>query len=122
MFDACRGETILRATTVASSGEGWQRCPAGLRCGVYEFSPPDNPQLSGCAEAPGCRLWRLAETDAQASDLIQLIYQTLKLVCVNCPNGMDFEVAHRHWQEIRDTIPGSCEKVADSPPQSMTSD
>jgi hypothetical protein len=92
MFDACRGETILRATTVASSGEGWQRCPAGLRCGVYEFSPPDNPQLSGCAEAPGCRLWRLAETDAEASDLIQLIYQTLKLVCVNCPNGMDFEV------------------------------
>jgi hypothetical protein len=73
-------------------------------------------------EAPACRVWRLAETDVEASDVIQLTYRTLKVVCVNCPDGMGFEVAHRHWQEIRDTISASCEKFTDLPPQSMTSD
>jgi hypothetical protein len=31
---------------VSSSGSGWQRCPAGLRCAGYEFSPPDDALLA----------------------------------------------------------------------------
>jgi hypothetical protein len=110
---------ILRAETVSSSGAGWQRCPAGLRCGVYEFSPPDNPRLSGCADLPVCRVWRLAEDDAEASDVIQLTYQTSELACTSCPENVDFETAHKQWQAARDTAPGRCELFADSPPQSF---
>jgi hypothetical protein len=110
---------ILRATTVSSSGSGWQPCPAGLRCGVYEFSAVDDPRLSGCADLTACRVWRLAEGDAEASDVIQLTYQKSEAACVNCPEGMDFEAAHREWQEARDREPAACEVFADLPAQSV---
>lgn len=114
------GAVILRALTVSSSGGGWQPCPAGLRCGVYEFSPPDNPQLSGCAELSSCRVWRLAESAAEASDVIQLTYQSAEVVCVNCPGTVDFETAHRQWQEARAAaVPSRCDVFADSPAQSI---
>lgn len=110
---------ILRAETVSSSGGGWQPCPAGLRCGVYEFSPPDNPHLSGCADLPVCRVWRLAETEAEASDVVQLTYQTSQVACVNCPGNLDYETAHRQWQEARDRAPGRCQVFADLPAQTI---
>ncbi len=112
------GAVILRAATVSSSGAGWRPCPAGFRCGVYEFSAPDNPRLS-CTDLPVCRVWRLAETNAEASDVIQLTYQTSQVVCVNCPENVDFEKAHKQWQEARDTAPDRCEVFADSPAQSI---
>ena len=108
---------ILRGATVSSSGGAWQPCPAGLRCGVYEFTPPDNPRLSGCADVPVCRVWRLAETEAEASDVIQLTYQTSEVVCVNCPSNLDYKTAHKQWQDTRDSAPGRCEVFADLPAQ-----
>lgn len=110
---------ILRAETVSSSGVGWQRCPAGLRCGVNEFSPPDSPRLSGCAGVASCRVWRLAETDAEASDVIQLTYQAPETVCVNCPENVDFETAHRNWAAALRNARPRCEAVADLPVQSI---
>jgi hypothetical protein len=115
------GAVILRAETVSSNGAGWQRCPAGFRCGVYEFSPPDNRRLSGCTDLPVCRVWRLAERDGETSDVIQLTYRTSQAVCVNCPENADFEAAHKRWQEARDAAPGRCEVFADSPAQSFGS-
>ena len=112
--------TILYATTVSSSGEGWHPCPAGIRCGVYEFSPPDNPHLSGCSELPACRVWRLADTDVEAVDVIQLTYQTAELVCINCPDNMNFEITHRHWQESKERVPHPCAVLVDSPAETIT--
>jgi len=111
--------TILSAATVSSSGGNWQPCPAALRCGVYEFSPPDNPQVSGCANVAVCRVWRLAETGAEASDVVQLTYQRSEVVCVNCPDGLDFETAHKRWQEFVDRGHARCEVFADVPAQSI---
>jgi hypothetical protein len=82
---------------VSSSGSGWQRCPASLRCGVYEFSPPDDALLSGCTGLSACHVWRLAESDADASDVIQLIYQKSEWTGVNCPADMDFQSTHWQW-------------------------
>lgn len=111
------GAVILRADTVSSNGAGWLRCPAGFQCGVYEFSPADNPGASGCAEVFACRVWRLAETEGEASDVIQLTYQTPQSQCTNCPEGVDFETAHKQWEEARDAMPSRCEVFADLPAQ-----
>jgi hypothetical protein len=75
---------------------------------VYEFSPPDNPRLSGCAGLPVCRVWRLAETEAAGSDVIQLTFQKPEVVCVNCPDNVDFETAHRQWEPMRDRVRARC--------------
>jgi hypothetical protein len=113
------GATILRADTVSSTGSGWERCPAGLRCGVYEFTPPDNPRLSGCAESSECRVWRLAEAEGEASDVIQLTYKALQVACINCPADTDFETAHQRWQEMKERTAPNCARFADSPAQSI---
>jgi hypothetical protein len=89
---------VLEVTTVSSSGAGWLRCPAGFRCGVYEFSPTAEPDLLGCRGVRSCRVWRLAETDAEGMDVIQLIVQRSESVCVNCPAGMDYESALAAWE------------------------
>jgi hypothetical protein len=109
--------TILWAGTVSSSGAGWQRCPAGLRCGVYEFTPPDDLRVSGCAGTSQCRVWRLAETSGEASDVVQLTYQQLESVCANCPEGMDFDTAHATWRQHVAQSAGRCETFADLPAQ-----
>ena len=93
------GAVILGVVTVLSSGPGWQRCPAGLRCGVYEFSPPEVPGQSGCVGLGACRVWRLAEGDGEASDVIQLTYQIAQVACANCPPGVDYETARKTWEE-----------------------
>jgi hypothetical protein len=112
---------ILRTTTVSTTGARWQACPAGLRCGVYEFSPPDQPLISGCAGQTTCRVWRLAETNEEAADVVQLNYQqTSKVVCANCPDKMDFESAHRQWEEVKGKALARCEAFADLPPQLIT--
>jgi hypothetical protein len=112
---------ILQAATVSSSGGGWRPCPAEFRCGVYEFSPADNPRLSGCADVPVCRVWRLAETTAEASDVIQLTYRTSELQCANCPGSLDFEIAHKQWQALRDSTTARCDVLADLPAQAIGS-
>jgi hypothetical protein len=93
------GAVILGIATVVSSGADWHRCPAQLRCGVYEFSPPDAPGQSGCAGLAACRVWRLAESDADATDVVQLTYQLAEVTCTNCPPGMDYETARKTWEE-----------------------
>jgi hypothetical protein len=113
------GAVIVRAITVSTRGEGWRACPSGLRCGVYEFSPPDNSPPSGCAGASACRVWRLAETDGEGSDVIQLVYRKPETRCIDCPAGLDYPTAHRRWQEIRDRASARCKDVADSPAQSI---
>lgn len=110
---------ILRATTVSSSGTGWQACPAALRCGVYEFSPPEEQLVSGCTGLSVCRVWRLAESEGDATDVIQLTYQRPESTCVNCPPNIDFQSAHRQWQEARDSAPARCQVFTDLPAQSM---
>lgn len=90
--------SILDVATVGSSGAGWRRCPAGLACGVREFSPPDGWSSETCSGLPACRVWRLAETDAEATDVIQLTVQTEVRRCVNCPPGIDFETARALWE------------------------
>jgi hypothetical protein len=115
------GAVILRATTVSSTRGGWQPCPAGLRCGVQEFSAPDNSLVGGCEGLAVCRVWRLAETDAEASDVIQLDYQKAsKSTCLNCPRNMDFEAAHKQWVELREKALARCDTFADSPAQTIT--
>jgi hypothetical protein len=110
---------ILAVVTVLSSGAGWQRCPAGLRCGVYEFSPPDAPGQSGCAGLAVCRVWRLAETDGEASDVIQLTYQVAQVTCTNCPAGTDYETARKAWEERAKAQ--ACPVVQDAPAQAFRS-
>ncbi|HEY7759306.1 MAG TPA: hypothetical protein VIA64_07815 [Burkholderiales bacterium] len=109
------GAVILGIVTALSSGAGWHRCPAGLRCGVYEFSPPDTPAQSGCVGLSACRVWRLAETDGEASDVIQLTYQIAQVTCVNCPPGMDYDTARKTWEER--TKAEACPVLPDAPAQ-----
>jgi hypothetical protein len=108
---------ILSAATVSSRGSGWRRCPADLRCGVQEFSPPDNPSLSGCSGVPVCRVWRLAESAAEGADVVQLTYQRPETVCVNCGEETDFRAAHSRWLKAAETARTRCETVADASPQ-----
>jgi hypothetical protein len=112
---------ILWADTVTSSGPGWERCPAGLRCGVNEFTPPDDPRARGCGGSSECRVWRLAEGEGEASDVVQVTYQTPEVVCVNCPEGMDYEQAHGRWKKLKDQAGNRCEPFADGPPQLFAS-
>lgn len=112
-----QGAVILRITTVSSSGGAWKPCPAGLRCGVYEFSPPDQPALSGCVGLELCRVWRLAENNAKASDVIQITYQKPQLVCANCPVGMDFQTARKLWERARTKAAVRCAVMTDLPAQ-----
>jgi hypothetical protein len=109
------GAVILGIATVLSSGTGWQRCPAQLRCGVYEFSPPDAPGQSGCAGLAACRVWRLAESDAEATDVVQLTYQLAEVTCTNCPPGMDYDTALKNWEERAKA--DACPVVQDAPAQ-----
>lgn len=102
------GAVVVSVATVSSSGAGWQRCPANLRCGVYEFSPVDNAMVSGCTGVSACRIWRLAETDVDASDVVQVTWQRSGSECVNCPAGTDFATAHQQWEKIRDRALASC--------------
>jgi hypothetical protein len=110
------GAIVLEIATVSSNGRGWHRCPAGLRCGVYEFSPPDAPTQTGCAGHGSCRVWRLAEGEGDASDVIQLKYQVSDVSCVNCPEGMDYGTALKRWQEAK-AKKAPCPLVGDAPPQ-----
>jgi hypothetical protein len=108
---------IVSAGTVSSRGTGWRRCPADLRCGVHEFSPPDNPRLSGCAGVPVCRVWRLAESGTEGADVVQITYQRSESVCVNCGEETDFRAAHRRWESAIEAARTRCETIADAPPQ-----
>jgi hypothetical protein len=99
---------IVAAATIASNGAGWQRCPAGLRCRAYEFSPPEDPHVAGCSGAAACRVWRLAETDAEAVDVIQLTVQASESVCVNCPPGVDYQTARVTWQAAKAQAAARC--------------
>ena len=79
--------------------------------------------LSGCNGLSVCRVWRLAETGGEASDVIQIDYQKkAKVRCKNCPDNMDFETAHRQWEQTRDKAPARCETFADLPAQMITPD
>ena len=62
----------------------------------------------------------VAETDAEASDVIQLTYQSAEVACTNCPGNLDFATAHKQWEEARDAMPGRCPAFADSPAQSIS--
>jgi len=113
------GATIL-AIGVASGGfSSWLRCPAGLRCGTYEFSPPDHRNVSSCAGQVSCRVWRLAEGDGEGYDTIQLTYEVREQVCRNCPRGVTFEEAHKRWERARQEAENPCEVFPDPPPQAI---
>jgi hypothetical protein len=61
-------------------------------------------------------VWRLAEGEGEALDVIQLKYQVSDVSCVNCPEGTDYGTALRRWQETKaNAVP--CPLVGDAPPQ-----
>jgi hypothetical protein len=113
-----RGATIVSIGVVASSGSaGWLRCPAGYRCGVPEFSPPDQRHVSGCAGQTSCRVWRLADGDGQAYDTIQIEFQVNAPACRNCPEGVPYEEARKRWERAQAQAGQACPVFPDPPPQ-----
>jgi hypothetical protein len=112
------GATIVDIGVVSTTtSDHWFRCPAGLRCGVPEFSPVDQRNVSGCAGQRACRVWRLADDDAEARDAIQITYKDGGETCRNCPEGMDYASAHKAWGEAKDRAQRGCETFADPPVQ-----
>ena len=108
------GATIVDVAVVSSTTSGhWFRCPAGLRCGVPEFSPIDQQNVSGCTGQRACRVWRLTDDDAEAHDAIQITYQIDAETCKNCPAQMDYVSAHKAWEEARQRAGKGCETFAD---------
>jgi hypothetical protein len=100
------GATIVDVVVVSSTNSGhWFRCPAGLRCGVPEFSAIDQQDVSGCSGQRACRVWRLTDNDAEARDAIQITYQIDAETCKNCPAGMDFASAHKAWEQAVNSRP-----------------
>ena len=112
------GATILDVAVVTTGGYGhWFRCPAAFRCGVPEFSPPDQRNVSGCAGQRVCRVWRLAEDDTEARDTIQITYQTDTATCKNCPERVDYASARRRWEEAKAQAERVCDTFPDRAPQ-----
>jgi hypothetical protein len=115
------GATIVDVAVVSTTTSGhWFRCPAGLRCGVPEFSPIDQRNVSGCAGQRACRVWRLADDDAEARDAIQITYELSGQTCKNCPEGMDYASAHKAWEQAKDRAQNGCEAFADPPVQVLS--
>jgi hypothetical protein len=112
------GATILDVALVSSGGSGhWQRCPAALKCGVPEFSPPDQRNVSGCVGQTTCRVWRLTDDDAEGTDAIQITYQVKEATCKNCPEGLTYESARKRWEAVKAESGQACEVFADPRPQ-----
>ena len=110
--------TIVDVAVVSTSTSShWHRCPAGWRCGVPEFSPPDEPQVSGCAGKQACRIWRLAEDEGEAHDAVQITYVADRTKCKNCPEGVDYATARKRWEAAKDQAPRTCQVFPDRPPQ-----
>jgi hypothetical protein len=110
--------TILDVAVVSTApSTHWFRCPAGWRCGVPEFSPPDEPQVSGCAGRQVCRIWRLAEDEGEARDAVQITYQANRIACKNCPEGVDYPTAHKRWEAAKNQAAQTCKAFPDPPAQ-----
>jgi hypothetical protein len=115
------GASIISVGVVSTSGgPGWLRCPASFRCGVAEFSPPDQRNASGCAGLSACRVWRLSEDDAEGQDTVQITYEGKVNRCRNCPEGVSYEEAHKRWQQAKAEAGDACPVFADPPPQSLS--
>ncbi len=110
--------TILDVALVsASESDHWLRCPARFRCGVPEFSPPNEPHVSGCAGRRVCRVWRLSDDETEARDVVQIRYQTEKAACRNCPAGVDYATARKRWEEAKIKAERACTVFPDAPAQ-----
>lgn len=109
----------IQDISVVSSGppNHWFRCPAGWRCGVPEFSPPDEPKVGGCAGRQVCRLWRLADDEGEARDAVQITYTAERTTCKNCPAGVDYPTARKRWEAAKDQAVRTCEAFPDRPAQ-----
>ena len=108
--------TILNVMVVPTGESNhWFRCPAAFRCGVPEFSPPDQPQLSGCSGQRVCRVWRLSDGVGEARDTVQITYETNKTTCRNCPQGVDYASARKGWEKAK--AAGDCQIFPDAPAQ-----
>jgi hypothetical protein len=115
------GASIISVGVVSTSGgPGWLRCPASFRCGVAEFSPPDQRNASGCAGLSACRVWRLSEDEAEGQDTVQITYEGKVNRCRNCPDGVSYEEARRRWQQAKAEAGDACPVFADPPPQSLS--
>jgi hypothetical protein len=109
---------ILDVVVISVGGSGhWFRCPATFRCGVPEFSPPDQSQISGCSGQRACRVWRLSDDESDARDIVQLTYQTAIAACRNCPPGVDYALARKRWEEAKAQEHRSCDSFPDQPVQ-----
>ena len=111
--------TILDVAVVSAEPSGhWFRCPAGWRCGVPEFSPPDEAHVSGCSGRQVCRVWRLSDDDSEARDAVQITYEVDQAVCRNCPDGLDYASARKRWEAAASQHAQSvCETFPDRPAQ-----
>ncbi len=109
---------ILDVAVVSSGGSGhWFRCPAAFRCGVPEFSPPDQPRVSGCSGQRACRVWRLSDDESEARDAVQITYQTDTAACRNCPQGVEYASARKRWEEAKSQAARICRSFPDEPVQ-----
>jgi hypothetical protein len=112
------GATILEVAVVSTAPSShWFRCPAGWKCGVPEFSPPDEPQVSGCAQRHVCRIWRLSDDEGEAHDALQITYEADRSTCKNCPAGVDYPTARKRWEAAKDQVVRACEVLPDRPAQ-----
>ena len=108
--------TILDVAVVSTGPSGhWFRCPAGWRCGVPEFSPPDEPHVSGCAGRQVCRVWRLSDDESEARDTVQITYEADQAACRNCPEGVDYPSARKRWEAAMSQAQRACEAFPDRP-------
>jgi hypothetical protein len=115
------GATIVWVDVVSNSGgPDWLRCPAGLRCGVPEFSTREQRLVSGCTGSSACRIWRLSEEGERGQDVVQMTFEAPKAVCRNCPQGMSYEQAHERWQAaVAEINARACREFADPPAQDL---
>jgi hypothetical protein len=108
--------TIRDVAVLSAAPSGhWFRCPAEWRCGVPEFSPPDERNVNGCAGRKVCRVWRLSDDESEGRDAVQITYDVDQTVCKNCPEGVDYASARKRWEAA--TSQAVCEIFPDNPAQ-----
>jgi hypothetical protein len=110
--------TILEVAVVDSGGSPhWLRCPAAFRCGVPEFTPPNEPRASGCSGQRACRVWRLSDDESEGRDTVQITYQVSRATCKNCPEGVDYASARKRWETAKLQAERTCETLPNDPAQ-----
>ena len=76
-----------------------------------------------CGGEANCWAWRFTDDGVNTKIRVKVFYKVKRNVCINCPNGVDFSVAHQQWQEAKERTLGQeqegCPTFSDPSPQEL---